>query len=190
MKFYLEKISKTPKPKLVVYSGGFNPWHNGHKAVYDEIATKFGSDNVYVLTTDPEHKKKKTDRDIFSFDQKRHMIVGSGVPANRVAELFGSGYKWEDFKNSIPQLDTQRPLIVIVGEDDAKRLTYGQYFQEYQDDMPLEPMSKKGYFYVVQNKNRAEFKASRIRELIANKKFRELRNLVPQSTLNVVKGMS
>jgi citrate lyase synthetase len=56
--------------------------------------------------------------------------------------------------------------------------------------MPLEPMSKKGYFYVVQNKNRAEFKASRIRELIANKKFRELRNLVPQSTLNVVKGMS
>jgi len=189
MKLYLEKISKTPKPNFVVYTGGFNPWHNGHKAVYDEVAEKFGKDNVYVLTTDPEHKKKKNERDIFSFDQKRRMIVGSGVPAHRVIELFGSGYRWEDFQKSIFKLDTQRPLIVVVGEDDAARLTYGKYFKEYDDILTLKPMTEEGYFYVIKNKNREEFKASKIRELIAQKKFKSLQSLVPPSTIDVIKGM-
>ena len=40
-----------PSNVLVIYPGRFQPFHKGHKAVYDYLASRYGRDNVFITTS-------------------------------------------------------------------------------------------------------------------------------------------
>ena len=56
---------------LVIYPGRFQPWHKGHKAVYDYLIQQFGRDNVFIATSN----KVDPPRSPFSFSEKINSCI-------------------------------------------------------------------------------------------------------------------
>lgn len=73
---------KQNKQVIVVLPGRFQPWHKGHKAVYDHLVKKYGYDNVYICTSD----KVEPPRSPFNFQEKLEMMKLTGVDPNRVVQ--------------------------------------------------------------------------------------------------------
>lgn len=67
---------------LVILPGRFQPWHKGHKAVYDSLAQKYGRDRVFIATSN----KVELPKSPFSFGDKTQFMALTGVPLDRVVE--------------------------------------------------------------------------------------------------------
>ena len=67
------KATKT----VAIYPGRFHPFHKGHKFVYDYLSKKYGT--VYIATSD-----KQEEGSPFSFEEKKKMMILTGVPADRI----------------------------------------------------------------------------------------------------------
>lgn len=67
---------------LVVYPGRFQPFHKGHKSVYEYLTSEFGSDNVFIATSN----KVDPPRSPFNFAEKTQFMQLTGVPLNQVVE--------------------------------------------------------------------------------------------------------
>ena len=59
--------------KLIVFPGGFHPFHVGHKAVYDLLQKKFPKAMLLVAATDSQETRP------FSFDEKKILADAAGV---------------------------------------------------------------------------------------------------------------
>ena len=71
------------KPKLiVVYYGRFQPPHLGHYAVYEKIASVFGSDNVYIGTSNKTDKVKSP----LTFTWKKKLLTKMGVSSKNIIQ--------------------------------------------------------------------------------------------------------
>lgn len=131
---------------LVIYPGGFHPFHLGHASVYKHLAKKFPGADVYVAATDSTTERP------FNFDDKKFLASQNGVPPDNfvqvkspyVAKEITAGY---DPNNTI--------VVYAVSEKDADRISFKpkkdgspSYFQPYSDGVE-EPMAKHGYIYVV-----------------------------------------
>jgi hypothetical protein len=134
------------KQELVIYPGGFHPFHLGHASVFDHLAHKFSNGEVFVAATDT-----KTERP-FGFEDKKFLANQSGVPKNRFVQV-KSPYRAEEITK---QYDPNSTILVFaVSEKDRDRFNFApkkdgspSYFQPYEDGVS-EPMSKHGYIYVV-----------------------------------------
>jgi hypothetical protein len=121
--------------KLVVtYPGRFQPFHQGHAEVFQSLQSKFGSDNVYIVSADKVEQPKSP----FSFSDKVQFMRAAGIPAHSIINT-NKVYDLPD------QFETEKDNIVfiaVVGEPDAKRLNPGStkkdgsasYFQPWTDD--------------------------------------------------------
>lgn len=134
------------KQTLVIYPGGFHPFHLGHASVFDHLANKFSDGEVFVAATDT-----KTERP-FGFDDKKFLANQSGVPKNRFVQV-KSPYKAEEITKDFDPDNTV--LIFAVSEKDRDRFSFAPkkdgssaYFQPYSEDSDA-PMSKHGYIYIV-----------------------------------------
>lgn len=67
---------------LVVYPGRFQPFHRGHKDVYDKLRQQFGN-NVFIATSD----KTDQERSPFSFADKQIMARAAGIPSDAVVQV-------------------------------------------------------------------------------------------------------
>ena len=47
---FLADLFEDKLDALVVYPGRFQPFHKGHKAVYDGLVKKYGRDRVFIAT--------------------------------------------------------------------------------------------------------------------------------------------
>ena len=56
--------------KLVIYPGRFHPFHKGHHASYDFLSKGYGTDNVYVASSNAQAPLTSP----FSFDEKKQMM--------------------------------------------------------------------------------------------------------------------
>jgi len=74
--------SNPQRPVKVIYPGRFQPFHKGHAAVYQHLVKNYGSDNVFIVTSN----KTDSDRSPFSFDEKRQMMVLTGINASKVVQ--------------------------------------------------------------------------------------------------------
>lgn len=70
------------KQLLVVYPGRFQPFHKGHKAVYDYLCKKFGFDNVFIATSDKVAPPKSP----FNFREKLELMKLTGINPSRVVQ--------------------------------------------------------------------------------------------------------
>lgn len=140
------KRGKKTLETLVVYPGGFHPFHLGHASVFDHLAHKWPDGEVFVAATDTTSERP------FTFPDKKFLANQSGVPNDRFVQV-RSPYKAEEITSDFDAGNTA--LIFAVSEKDRGRFTFGPkkdgsqpYFQPY-DGGELEPMDKHAYIYVV-----------------------------------------
>jgi len=143
----LSEVAK--KQVVVVYPGRFQPFHKGHKAVYDHLSGEY--DNVYVATSDKVDPPKSP----FSFDEKKKMMELTGMDTSKVVLT-----KQPYIPNEITQnFDKENTILLIaVSEKDMAedpRFSFNpkkdgspSYFQDAKDGN-FETMDKHGYIMTV-----------------------------------------
>ena len=144
-----EAVSASP---LVIYPGRFQPFHKGHRAVYDHLVKKFGRDNVFIATSNKVEPPKSP----FSFGEKTAFMRLTGVPLDRVIETRDPYKAHELTVNYAPETK----LIFAVSEKDmAEDPRFGKwtkkdgspgYFQPVPSKLSdMRPMSEHGYIMTV-----------------------------------------
>lgn len=80
--FLSELFESTNKRNIVVvYSGRFQPFHQGHKAVFNHLCSAYGTANVFICTS----SKVEPPRSPFNFQEKLEMMKLTGInPASVV----------------------------------------------------------------------------------------------------------
>ena len=101
-------------PQLVVlYPGRFQPFHLGHREVFESLQSKFGRDSVYIATS----KKVEPPKSPFNFSDKTVFMNAAGISSDRIIEV-ASPYKLPE-----PQFNPANTIfIVAVGSPDRDRL--------------------------------------------------------------------
>ena len=134
------------KQMLVIYPGGFHPFHLGHASVFDHLAKKFDDGEVFVAATDTTTERP------FEFTDKSFLANQSGVPKGRFVQVKSPYRSTEITQNYDPN---NTVLVFAVSEKDHDRISFKpkkdgspSYFQPYQSG-DLAPMSQHGYIYVV-----------------------------------------
>ena len=129
-------INEVDKPKvnrtIVVYSGRFQPFHRGHYAAYQNLVSKFGSNNVYIGTSNVTDNSKSP----FTFKEKKEIATKMfGIPSSHFIKV-SNPYRPVEILKKFDGKTTQ--YVAAVGEKDATRLQ-GKYFKPYKN--------KAGYGY-------------------------------------------
>jgi hypothetical protein len=125
--------------QIVVYSGRFQPFHKGHFATYQNLVKKFGSDSVYIGTSNVTDNKKSP----FNFNEKKAIMMKMfGIPSSKIVNV-KNPYAPEEILKKYNKDTTG--LIVVVGEKDENRLG-GKYFTPYKGKV-TEPYLDRGYVY-------------------------------------------
>ncbi len=111
---YAHELFEAGKPNIVVtYPGRFQPFHQGHAAVFAKLQKQYGSENVYILTSNDAGGPKSP----FNFSDKYQLITAAGIPGDRIIET-NSMYALPeqfDFASTV--------FITAVGSPDAQRLS-------------------------------------------------------------------
>ena len=142
LNFLVESILLEAAPidkQIVVYSGRFQPFHKGHFATYQNLVKKFGSDSVYIGTSNVTDNKKSP----FNFNEKKAIMTKMfGIPSSKIVNV-KNPYAPTEILNKYNEDTTG--LIVVVGEKDENRLG-GKYFTPYKGKV-TEPYLVRGYVY-------------------------------------------
>lgn len=101
------------KKLFIIYPGRFQPFHKGHKNVYDYLTTKFGGNEVFITTTDVVEPLKSP----FNFDEKVKMMVLTGVPKNKIIKV-KNNYNIQNLVDQIPIDINRDSVIFVVSEKD------------------------------------------------------------------------
>lgn len=138
---------------LVIYPGRFQPFHKGHRAVYDYLVKRYGRDHVYIATSN----KVEPPRSPFSFSDKAQFMALTGVPLDRVVQST-QPYKAEEITANYNPTTTR--LIFAVSEKDmaedprfkswTKRDGTPAYFQPMPTDSgQMKTFDQHGYIMTV-----------------------------------------
>ena len=161
--FIVEAVLKQAvTDKIVVYGGRFQPFHKGHKKVYDALVSKFGSKNVYIATSDVQDGDKSP----LSFSDKKEIATKLfGIPSSKFVKV-KQPYQPVEILRGYD--DTTTALIVAVGEKDDSRLG-GNYFKPYTNDKNLKGYAVNAYVYSALPSN--SFGATDVRNMFRNNRM-------------------
>ena len=124
---------------IVIYPGRFHPFHRGHFSVYQQLAQKYGTDNVFVATSD----KQAPVTSPFSFGDKRNMMAKLGVPTDHVVKV-KNPYQAQEITQHFDANDTV--LIFALGQKDTERISFNPKKDgspSYMQPMPENPKKMK-----------------------------------------------
>lgn len=135
---------------IVVYGGGFQPFHAGHLSSYLQAKNAFPNADFYVAASADVKQRP------IPFNDKRFLATQAGVDP-------------EDFKNIVVKnpinpkeiLDNYDPnsdiYILVRSERDpvpyVKKDGTPAYYQPFQKGTKLQPFSKHGYVFVTRKKD-------------------------------------
>jgi hypothetical protein len=161
--FIVEAVLKQAvTDKIVVYGGRFQPFHKGHKKVYDTLVAKFGSKNVYIATSDVQD----SDKSPLSFNDKKEIATKLfGIPSSKFVKV-KKPYQPVEILRGYDDVTTA--LIVAVGEKDDARLG-GSYFKPYTNDKNLKGYAVNAYVYSELPSN--SFGATDVRNMFRNNRM-------------------
>jgi hypothetical protein len=161
--FIVEAVLKQAvTDKIVVYGGRFQPFHKGHKKVYDALVSKFGSKNVYIATSDVQD----SDKSPLSFNDKKEIATKLfGIPSSKFVKV-KKPYQPVEILRGYDDVTTA--LIVAVGEKDDARLG-GSYFKPYTNDKNLKGYAVNAYVYSELPSN--SFGATDVRNMFRNNRM-------------------
>ena len=150
---FVADLFEDTKNLVVVYPGRFQPFHKGHKAVYDHLVSKYGRDRVYIATSNKVDPPKSP----FNFSDKTVFMALTGVPMDRVIES-REPYRVPELISLYPAESTI--LIFAVSEKDmaedprfrmgTKRDGSPTYFQPLPTDLKnANTLDQTGYILTV-----------------------------------------
>lgn len=151
--------SITKQKYVVIYPGRFQPFHTGHKEIYDVLTRKFGKENVYIATSN----KVELPKSPFNFSEKKKIITTmfKDIPVDHIVEV-KSTYSPKEVTGLFPETT---PAIFVVGAKDAERLKgFGDYYKPYSDTGNMDGYRKHGYYYIVDNK-KIKMSGTKVREM-------------------------
>ena len=137
---YAFELFEQQKPRIVVtYPGRFQPFHQGHAAVYRQLQKKFGAENVFIATSNDQSSAKSP----FNFNDKYQLMTAAGVPGDKIIET-NSMY-------SVPANVDPANIIFItaVGAPDANRLNPDSFLKKDKKDKEgniIKPVGSAGYY--------------------------------------------
>jgi len=111
--------------EVVLYSGRFQPFGLHHFASYNHLVSKFGIENVYIVTGD-----KVDERSPLNFAERKRIIECYGVRSDMIVSVV-SPYRCEEVVDGLSEDDI---VIFAVGEKDKYRLN-SKYYGIYGDNM-------------------------------------------------------
>lgn len=146
---------------LVIYPGRFHPFHRGHLASYEYLTKKYGSEAVYVATSDVQAPITSP----FSFADKVQMMTTLGIPASHVARV-KNPYQAREITDSLSDEEKANTVLIFaVSEKDmlegSARFRFGikkngepSYLQPMpESETQVQPMSQHAYVMVTPTVN-------------------------------------
>jgi hypothetical protein len=141
-------------PQLVVlYPGRFQPFHLGHKEVFNSLQRDFGRDNVYIATSN----KVELPKSPFNFSDKTVLMNAAGIASDRIIEVV-SPYKLPE-----PRFNPANTIFVVaVGAPDRDRLRPDSvkkdgnpgYFKTFESTDKCETADKHGYVIIADERQK------------------------------------
>lgn len=172
----VENILSPDGKLIVIFPGGFHPFHKGHKSVYDSIKRKFPEADAYIAVSD--YTKERP----FTAEEKRLIIASTGIDPNVVKVVKSPLRSEEILKQYNPEKDRVvfarsqkdkndpelKSLFTRVKKDGSP-----SYFQDFKEGKELMPFGKHGYIYLFPTRpfnvlNYNFESASQLRELYKN----------------------
>lgn len=151
--FVAELFEGSPTQLVVIYPGRFQPFHKGHKAVYDRLVAKYGRDAVFIASSDKQELPKSP----FSFNDKAKFMHATGVPDDRIIQS-KQPYQVPELKSKL-NLDNTVMIFAVSQKDmdEDPRFSFKttkngnpSYFQPLPDDLrKTQPATNHAYIAVV-----------------------------------------
>ena len=134
-------LRESSEPKTVaIFSGRFQPAHIGHISIYKYLVNMFGSDSVYIGTSNVTDGDKSP----FSFSEKKQIITAMfGIPSNKVVQV-SDPFKPVEILSKFPE---NTIYVTAFSEKDDGRLG-GKYFKPYNKSTSKTGYRDAGYFVV------------------------------------------
>lgn len=133
---------------VIVYPGGFHPFHPGHASVYDHLLKRFPAADVYVAATNTTTERP------FEFAEKKFLANQSGVPTDRFVQV-KSPYSAEEITRNY---DPNNTILIFAlsdkDEDRAMKLISPKKDGSPSKMQPIEvtnkhnPMAQNAYIYL------------------------------------------
>lgn len=144
--FFVEQAGKT----IVIFPGGFHPFHLGHKSIFDNIQKTFPNAETYIAITGYTEERP------FTATEKKLIIASTGIDPKHIVEVKSPFRAEEILKNYNPSKDK---VIFAVSEKEkldptrkslftrTKKDGTPSYFQDYTSE-DMAPFGKHGYIYI------------------------------------------
>lgn len=148
----IEQILQHQKNNLVViFPGRFQPFHLGHKKIYDMARQAFPGADFFIATSDTPLKVTDPERYPFNFAEKKQIMLAAGIHENEI-RMTKQPYKpIEILKDYDPNV---AKVIYLMGKKDMEndpRFTFGltkkgtpTYFQPFKDLTAMDPFREDG----------------------------------------------
>lgn len=154
MKFdiLVEQLLQSTKNNLIVmFPGRFQPFHVGHKRLYDMAKKQFPGADFFITTADEVAKVRDPSRYPFNFAEKKEIIKSTGIPENEIVQVKQPYKPVEILKNYDQNV---AKVVYIVGKKDMEsdpRFQFGMtkkgkptYFQPFVDLTKMDPFREDG----------------------------------------------
>tara|TARA_B110000211_G_scaffold186781_1_gene212090 strand:+ start:1961 stop:3931 length:1971 start_codon:yes stop_codon:yes gene_type:complete len=174
------------RKQVVIYPGRFHPFHKGHASVYNKLKEEFPTADIFISTSG----KTNDTNSPFAFDEKRAMVLSSGIDQGIVVQTTNPYMATEIVEKY--DLDKTQVIFAVSEKDmqgDKPRFKFGvkkdgtpSYFQPYNDKSSDNAL-KHAYITTLPT---ADFtilgkdinSASQIRELYKNSDEKGRRDLI------------
>lgn len=137
---YAHELFEQGKPRVVVtYPGRFQPFHQGHAGVFAQLQKKFGSDNVFIATSNDQSSAKSP----FNFSDKVQLMTAAGIPADKIYQTTAM-YSLPDGFDPASTV-----FVTAVGAPDADRLRPDSVLKKDKKDKEgniIKPAGSPGYY--------------------------------------------
>jgi nicotinamide mononucleotide adenylyltransferase len=179
---------------IVVYGGGFQPFHEGHASSYREAKAAFPGAHFFVAASNVTTERP------FEFKEKQFLAQQAGVvdPFIQVGTMSYVNDKGRKVTSTplnplevLQKFNPERDVLVIVrSERDPMKTTDVSYYQPWTGIQGAEPFSKHAYVFVTKKHDftiagNPVYSGSQVRELYSNAddktKLSILQDLYPQS---------
>ena len=179
---------------IVVYGGGFQPFHEGHMSSYRQAKQAFPGASFFVAASNVTTERP------FQFKEKQFLAQQAGVrdpfvQVGTMSYVNDNGRKvtstplnpLEVLQNFNPDRDV---LVIVRSERDPMKTTGVSYYQPWNGIESAEPFSKHAYIYVTKKHDfniagEPVFSGSQVRQIYTSaddaKKTQILQDLYPQS---------
>lgn len=190
------RLLEIKKPNVVVvYGGGFQPFHEGHMSSYREARAAFPDANFYVAASNVTTERP------FQFAEKQFLAQQAGVTdpfvqVGTMSYVNDAGRKVTSTPlNPLEVLQHFNPkkdiLVIVRSERDPMKTTATSYYQPWTGADTAKPFSEHAYIFVTKKHdfkicNKGVCSGSEVRNLYGaaddKEKTKILKDLYPNAT--------